>query len=81
MSGERELGGQRSQVGAVKVRVASGAADSFDGNHTNDVWSWMFANSDWRDDKWPGLMIQLMEHTANGHLSWVVFPRQGFRVL
>lgn len=65
---------------AVEGESASGAAPTFDGNHTNDVVSWMFANDSWDDELWPETEDQLMQHTAWGHLSWVVFPPRGFRL-
>lgn len=59
---------------------ASGAADTFDGNQTNDIVSWLFANSQWTEESVAQALAQLMEHTAMGHLAWVVFPREGFRL-
>lgn len=77
MSKERGAGHRRS---AVEVEGASGAASSFDGNHTGDIVSWLFFNDKWKDDMWPETQEQLMMHTAWGHLAWVVFPPQGFRL-
>lgn len=65
---------------AVEGGVASGAADNFDGNHTNDVLSWLFANVNWVDEAVPAMLDQLMEHTKWGHLAWVVFPKAGYRL-
>lgn len=73
-------GGFRRPVDAVEGGDASGAAPSFDGNYTNDIVSWMFQNERWTRDKWPELMEELMWFTSRGHLAWVVFPHNGFRI-
>ena len=62
----------------VAVEGASGAA-AFDGNHTNDMVSWLFANENWHPDRVQDQLAQLMEYTIYGHLAWVVFPPQGYR--
>lgn len=72
--------GSRRPVEPVEGSGASGAAPAFDGNHTNDVTSWLFQNDRWQDDAWPELEEQLMYYTATGHLAWVVFPIGGFRI-
>ena len=59
--------------------VASGAA-RFDGNKSKDIVSWLFANPDWKDSDVPAMLDQLMEYTSAGHLAWVCFPRQGYRL-
>lgn len=61
----------------VAVEGASGAA-AFDGNHTNDVVSWLFANDKWEDGAVPEMLDQLMEYTIHGHLAWVVFVPHGY---
>lgn len=65
---------------AVDEDAASGAAGRFDGNHTNDVLSWLFANVNWVDEAVPQMLDELMEHTKFGHLAWVVFPKPGYRL-
>lgn len=59
---------------------ASGAAALFDGNYSDDIVSWMFSNENWNDDDIPAMLDQLMQHTVWGHLGWVVFPKQGYRL-
>lgn len=71
--------GARDTRFRVAVEGASGAA-AFDGNHTNDVTSWIFNNEYWTAEKWEDSVLTLLYHTANGHLAWVVFPPQGFRI-
>jgi hypothetical protein len=73
-------GGTRRPVEPVEGTGASGAAPSFDGNHSGDIISWMFQNENWNDDRWPSLMDELMWFTVQGHLAWVVFTRGGFRI-
>lgn len=79
MPGERGARDRRFEV-AVEGVDASGAASTFDGNHTDDTVSWLFANETWRDEKFSGLLDKLMWYTAAGNLSWVVFPPEGFRI-
>lgn len=68
-----------SSRGSVAVEdVASGAA-LFDGNDSNVV-SWLFANEQFKPDNMDSMFEQLMFFTMNGHLAWVVFPPEGFRV-
>jgi hypothetical protein len=40
----------------------------------------MFSNENWNDDDIPAMLDQLMQHTVWGHLGWVVFPKQGYRL-
>lgn len=49
--------------------------DTFDGNHTSDVVSWLipFPGQQWMPLS-AGQMEQLMDWTEAGHLAWVVFP-------
>lgn len=61
--------------------VASGAADSFDGNEQDMVVSWLFANRNWQDSAVPTMLDELMQYTIHGHLAWVCFPRPGFRIV
>lgn len=71
-----------SRGGSAPIAVegaASGAAP-FDGNNTNHVVSWMFAHPDWNEASVPEMLDRLMEYTKWGNLSWVVFPKQGFRL-
>lgn len=51
----------------------------FDGNRTDDVHEWLFATLDFQDDtaKW---MRELMEHSVDGNIAWVIFPPEGFRL-
>ncbi len=73
--------GSRRPRGPVEGAGASGAAPTFDGNHTDDVTSWLFQNDRWTPEKWPELMEELMLFTVQyNHLSWVVFPYNGFRL-
>lgn len=71
---------------AVEEGDASGAAPLFDGNHTNDTETWLVANDTlgtggWDDETFRDRTLpQLMYFTAMGHLSWVVFPPQGYRL-
>ena len=61
---------------SVEGGTASGAASTFDGNHTNDIWSWLFPNElfDPFDlEAFQRTLDILMERTANGHLAWVLF--------
>jgi hypothetical protein len=66
--------------GAAVERGAIGAAAAFDGNHTDDVVSWLFYNDHWEASEVPAMLDQLMEHTVYGHLAWVVFAPFGFRI-
>lgn len=69
----------RSLVIAVEADVGR---SSFDGNHTNDVTSWLIAfenqvyvpldDADYRN---------LMEWTMAGHLAWVVFTFDNLDVM
>ena len=71
-----------SRRGPARVAVegvAIGAAP-FDGNQSNRVVSWMFSNPDWIDDQVPAMLDQLMEYTKWGHLAWVCFPKEGYRL-
>lgn len=69
---------------SVEGVEASGAASSFDGNHTNDVLSFMFPNQYFTLTPEEFLESEsfesLMERTMWGHLAWVFFPPQGFRL-
>ena len=70
-----------AREGSVPVeRRASGAAVAFDGNHTRQLVSWMFPNENWLDENVVDMLIELMLWTDAGHLAWVVFPPQGFRL-
>jgi hypothetical protein len=83
MSMMSEGHGTRDPSSAVPVEGvdASGAASSFDGNHTSDAETWLFGNENWNDDSFrENTLLKLMYFTSLGHLSWVVFPRQGFRL-
>lgn len=71
--------GARDTRFRVAVEGASGAA-AFDGNHSGDIVSWIFATDLWEDDKFEDTIMTLMYHTANGHLAWVVFPPEGYRL-
>lgn len=63
----------------VEGDYASGAADPFDGNYTNRVQAWMFP-LDWDESDMELMMAQLIDFTAMGHLAWVLFPPEGFRI-
>lgn len=63
---------------AVEGR-ASGDAP-FDGNYTDSVLSWFFTNELWHTDGVPIMIQQLMDITEAGHLAWVVFPPEGYRL-
>lgn len=63
----------------VAVEGASGAA-AFDGNHSSDIVSWLFPLENWDDRDVPAMLDQLMTHTIRGHLAWVVFVPEGFRI-
>ena len=69
----------RSPRSRVPVNGEASGAAPVDGNHTNDTTSWLFANESWDDADVPMMLYQLMEFTVDGHLAWVVFPREGFR--
>ena len=58
---------------------ASGAA-AFDGNHSHSTVSWLFSNAQWSEANAPEMFDQLMEYTKRGHLAWVCFPKEGFRL-
>lgn len=63
----------------VPVERASGAA-AFDGNHTNDLQAWLLANQDWDPELVPVMLDQLMDWTLGGHLAWVAFLPEGYRL-
>lgn len=68
-----------SEEARVPVVRASGAA-AFDGNHTNDLQAWLLHNKDWDPELIPLMLDQLMDWTASGHLAWVAFLPQGYRL-
>lgn len=65
---------RRQEMEAVEVQQG-GRPDSFDGNHSNALVSWLLLDhskdieSMHADD-----MQHLMNWTAMGHLAWCVFP-------
>ena len=74
MSDER--GARDRRFGSVEGGRASGAASTFDGNHTNDVYSWLIPNELWDPTDYESLQQTidiLMERTIKGHLAWVLF--------
>jgi hypothetical protein len=79
MTRERGARDRRFEL-SVEEPTAIGAARLFDGNHTDDLLSWMFANSYWDDSLVPDTLDKLMGYTIDGHLSWVIFPPQGYVV-
>lgn len=48
-------------------------SSGFDGNRTDLLRGWFFPNDKWHGLS-PELQEELMEITAAGHLSWVLFP-------
>lgn len=73
--------GASTRTGDQSVAVEGRAVGvaSFDGNASRMCVSWMFANQEWNESDLPEMYDQLMMHTAQGHLAWVVFPRYGYR--
>lgn len=69
-------GARDRRSGSVEGGRASGAASTFDGNHTNDVYSWLFPNENfdvYDTDAFLRTLDILMERTVAGHLAWVLF--------
>lgn len=52
---------------------------SFDGNRSDDVRHWLFAEDTFRALVGDTL-DELMDMTAGDNLRWVVFPPEGFRL-
>jgi hypothetical protein len=62
---------------ATRALLRGAAKRSFDGNRTDDLRHWMFADSDFLSDD---TIEALMDLTAEGNLSWVCVPPEGYRV-
>lgn len=66
--------GARDRFAVAPVEGALGR-DTFDGNHSNEIVSWLVPMP---GRKWEDLdedqLAQLMLWTEAGHLAWVVFP-------
>jgi hypothetical protein len=69
----------REGSGAVEGG-ASGAAAAFDGNHTDNLMSWMFPNENFLSENHAAMIEELMMWTEAGHLAWCAFVPRGFRL-
>lgn len=83
MSEERGARDRRSRL-SVEGGRASGAASTFDGNHTSDVWSWLIPNEyfDCFDHEAMERSLDLlMERTCGTFypLAWVLIA-PGYRI-
>lgn len=56
----------------VDAVEAQGGRSTFDGNHTDDLMSWLIIRGG-KKELDPRDLNELMLRTARGHLSWCVF--------